>query len=78
MKKTKATKAEIKQVVRLYNTAQNTPCMALTSAQAVEGRDFATMAWDDVYEKIETLALKHGYPKRKKRYGLNCETGEFL
>ena len=78
MKKTKATKPEIKKVIKLYNTALNTSYMALTSEQALSGRDFASLAWEDVYCTINELALKHGYPKRKKRYGLNCETGEFL
>ena len=77
-KKTNATKAEIKKVTKLYFAAQNTPCIAITSSQALEGRDFAATAWDVVYDTIETLALKHGYMKRKKRYGLNCETGEFI
>lgn len=73
-----ATKLEVKKIIKEYQKAQNTPCIALTSASALGGRDFASLAWQNFYDFLSKIARKHGLPKITGQYGLDTKTGEFL
>jgi hypothetical protein len=72
-----ATKPEVKKLHKLVREAQETPMFCVTSEQALHGRDFATLAWERVYDECHRIALKHKLPEIKGRYGLN-EKGEFI
>ena len=74
----KATKAEISKIKRLAKVASNTPVMAMSSEAALNGRDFATLAWEDVYTAIDRVAIRCGFKKFKQHYGINLETGELI
>lgn len=74
----KATQAQAKKINKLYRDAQNTPMVALTSAMALSGRDFASMAYERLYEYIDKCAIKARWPKSNKHYGFNTKTMEFI
>jgi len=50
-----------KRLVELYRTAQTTPMIALSSKDALEGRDLATSAWNDVRTFMDSLGKKYGF-----------------
>lgn len=61
----------------MYRTAQTTPVIALSTKAILEGRDWASMAWDDVRHKMDELGKKYGFdPKLMK--GINFKTGEVI
>lgn len=72
-----ATKTEVKRLQKLLKVAQNTPVIALTSSDALNGRDLASMAWKRVQEACHKCALRHGLPEIKGFYGLD-QDGEFV
>jgi hypothetical protein len=51
--------------------------MALTSEDALNGRDFASLAWGRVHKAIYAAAIKNGLKEIKGYYGLS-EEGQFL
>ena len=72
-----ATELEQKKLRKLAKEAQNTPMIALSSSDALNGRDFATSAWNRVQEECHKTALKHGLPEIQGFYGLDQE-GQFV
>ncbi len=69
---------QIKEVGEAYRTAQNTPMIALSSAQALSGNDFASRAWKTFHRLLYDYALAEGLPEIQGWYGLDIETGEVL
>jgi len=66
-----------KELAELYETAQTTPVIAMTTDDMIHGRDWATQAWNRVREKMVELGKKYGFdPKEMK--GISSETGEVL
>jgi hypothetical protein len=67
-------KKETEELAELYHTAQTTPMIAFTTQAMLEGRDWASLAWDRVRKKMEELGEKYGYNPRKVQ--INNKTGE--
>jgi hypothetical protein len=61
----------------LYKNAQNTPILALSSDDALKGKDFATIAWNEVRYFMDALGLKYTF-NPKTIIGIDGETGEVL
>lgn len=55
------TEEEHKRLQDLYNKAQNTPVIAMSVKDGLEGRDFATLAWNEVRNYMDRLGEKYGY-----------------
>lgn len=72
-----ATKSQIKKLKSMMRRANNTPAIAITSEAALSGRDFASLAWQEVYETCHRMALRHGLKEINGFYGLD-EDGEFV
>ena len=70
------TEDEAEEAQRLLEEANNTPVIAINSAQALSGNDFATMAWKRLYTFISKTAVSHGLPIGK--YGVDLESREFV
>lgn len=62
------------ELVKLYKEAQTTPVIALTTADMLSGRDWASQAWDRVRIKMDELGKKYGYNPRTVQ--VNNKTGE--
>ncbi len=73
-----ATDEEKKELAELLKTAQATPAIALSSAQALVGEDFASQAWKRVNKRCHAIALLHGLPEIPGFYGCDISTGEFI
>jgi hypothetical protein len=63
-----------KEIVKLYRRAQTTPVIGLSVSDMIHGRDFASLAWNNVRKKMTELGEKYGYDPRK--HAINYETGE--
>lgn len=74
----KANENEIEELKRLLLVARRTPVIALTSEQALSGRDLSSQAWERVKTRCHEVALAHGLPEIPGYYGCDLETGEFL
>jgi len=72
-----ATEEEIEELTALLKKAQSTPSMALSTADALGGRDFASMAWIRLRKQLHACALKHGLPEIEGYYGMTMD-GEFV
>lgn len=70
-------KDELQELLDLTNKAQNTPVIAMSLRDGLEGRDFATQAWDKVRAKWGELGKRYGFDPTKVR-GLDSNTGEVL
>ena len=55
------TKEEHEELTNLYHEAQTTPVIALSCADMLSGRDWASQAWDRVRAKMDELGKKYGY-----------------
>ncbi len=55
------TKEEHKELIEAYETSEATPVIALTIAEGIGGRDFATIAQDRLRSMMEKLGKKYGY-----------------
>lgn len=69
---------QIAEVGEAYHTAENTPVIALTSAQGLSGRDFASNAWMRFHRLLYDFALAEGLPEIEGWYGLDMTNGEVL
>jgi hypothetical protein len=65
------TPAEFKRITELLNTAENTPVIAATVQDGLEGRDFASMAYNDLYAYQEELGKKYNYDPKTHGIGVN-------
>ena len=63
-----------KELVELYQTAQTTPVIAFSVANMIEGRDWSSLAWNSVREKMDKLGKKYGFDPRISP--INQKTGE--
>ena len=70
-------KDELQELLNLTEKAQNTPVMAMSVEDGLEGRDFATQAWDKVRAKWEELGKKYGFVPARVR-GIDKNTGEII
>ena len=59
------TKAEYEQLQLLYRDAQNTPVIALSSTDALTGRDLSSLAWTAVKDYMDHLGEKYGFDPAK-------------
>ena len=73
-----ATKDELDTLKKAATTAANTPVIALTSADALSGNDWASVAHRNVQKACHMLALEHGLPEITGYYGIRLDTGEFV
>lgn len=69
---------QIAKVGEAYQTASTTPVIALSSAQALSGNDFASRAWKTFHRLLYDYALAAGLPEIEGWYGLDMESGEVL
>jgi hypothetical protein len=70
------TKEEHDKLVELYERAQTTPVIALSVADGLAGRDFATLAWNRVQEYMDKLGAKYLYEPTKARISMDSPTFE--
>lgn len=66
------------KVVEAFVEAQNTPVIALSSGQALSGRDLASQARDRAFKLLYDEAVAAGLPEIEGYYGLDSESGEVL
>jgi len=64
--------------VKLVDEANSTPAIALGSADALSGRDFASLAWERVHNFISEMAVKHDLPEDTGPYGIDFTNGQFI
>lgn len=64
-----------KTIVELYAKARTTPVMALSCADMIAGKDWASQAWDRAREKMDELGVKYGFDPKKMK-GIDGKTGE--
>ena len=70
----KITDEENKKLQDLYKEAQNTPVIAMSVKDGMEGRDWATQAWNRVREYMDELGKKYGYDPAT--HAIDGKTGE--
>jgi len=68
------TKEERKELVKLYHEAMTTPMITMSVQAGIEGRDWATQAWNRVRAKMDELGKKYGYDPKAAE--INKKTGE--
>ena len=71
------TKEELEKILQLNDRANNTPVMTLSVEQGLAGRDFASLARNDLREYWEELGKKHSFNPENVR-GIEKATGEVL
>ncbi len=69
------TKEELKKLLKLND--RNAPVMALSVADGLAGRDFASLARNSLREYWQELGKKHEFNPEDVR-GIKRETGEVL
>lgn len=68
---------DLEELIRVTREAEKTPVIAMSLSDGLEGRDFATRAWNKVRDKWEELGKKYGFcPGRVK--GINTRTGAVI
>lgn len=67
--------SDLEELLDLNDKATNTPVIALSVKDGLEGRDFASTAWKRVREKWEELGRKYGFNPESVR-GIDRQTGE--
>ena len=72
------TAEQIGVVREAYHEAETTPAIALSSAQALGGQDFASQAWMRFHRLLYDFALAQDLPEIKGWYGLDMKSGEVL
>ena len=68
--------SELKELVDLYQTAQNTPVIAISVRDGIDGNDFASRAYKRFQERWADICFK--YKISPDENGFNSETGEFV
>ena len=64
-----------KELVKLYEEAERMPMIGFSVKQMIEGRDWASQAWDHVRKKMDELGEKYGFDPKRIR-GISKKTGE--
>ena len=62
---TRLTEEEYEQLQLLYRDAQNTPVIALSTADALAGRDLSSLAWTAVKDYMDHLGKKYNFDPAK-------------
>lgn len=57
----KLNEGDRKKLTELYQTAQTTPVIAMSSKGALEDRDLSTLAWNSVRNFMDVLGKKYGF-----------------
>ena len=52
---------DTKKLLELYNRAQNTPVIAMSLEDGLRGRDFASLAWNELRDFQKELGNKYRY-----------------
>jgi len=73
--KIKLSEEDRKELVELYEEAEKTPMIAMSLADGIAGRDWATQAWNEVKAKMDELGKKYGFDPSQMK-GINKKTGE--
>ena len=71
------TPEDLDELVKLTTEAKNTPVIALSLRDGLEGRDFATQAWNRVRDKWGELGKKYGFIPTRVR-GIDTKTGQVI
>ena len=66
-----ATEDEFKRLMEIANNAARTPCIAMSVADGLAGRDWASTTWNDVQQACHELAKSHGLPEIPGYYGID-------
>jgi len=72
----KLSEEDRKKLAKLYETAQTTPMIAMSMQDGLEGRDWATLAWNEVRNFMDELGKKYGYDPKTNM--VNKDTGEVI
>lgn len=64
-----------KELAKMYEEAQTTPVIGCSMKDMIEGRDWASLAWNRVRAKMDDFGKKYGFDPKKIR-GINKQTGE--
>jgi len=71
----KLTVEELKELMELYKIARTTPVIALSVADGIAGKDFASQAYKRFEDRWAEIAKYHGaHPSD----GFNSKTGEII
>jgi len=70
-------KEDLQELVNLTNEAKTTPVLAMSVRQGLEGKDWASQAWERVRDKWDELGKKYGFTPTAVQ-GIDMETGEVL
>jgi hypothetical protein len=73
----KCSTEELEFLRKLAERAATTPVIALSIADGLAGRDFASMAHLTAKQACHKLALEHGLPEIPGYYGIDYD-GEFV
>jgi len=68
---------ETERIRVLAAEAATTPVIAMSVAEGIAGRDWATQAWDRVRKEGHAIALTHDLPDPPGYYGMTRD-GEFV
>lgn len=71
MEKIKLQEAEIKKLKELTETARTTPVIALSTKDALSGKDWSTLAWNEVRDYWKELGKKYGFNPEDVQIDLN-------
>ena len=71
------TKEELEKILKLNDRANNTPVIALSVADGLAGRDFASLARNDLREYWLELGKKYNFNPENVR-GIEKATGEVI
>lgn len=70
-------KEELDHLKELTREASNTPVIAMSSHDILTGRDWSSMAWDQVRYYWQELGRKYGFDPEEVK-GINSTTGEVM
>ncbi len=74
MKQVTLEEADFKKLVELYTKAQRTPMIAMSVADGIAGRDWSTMAWNEVRAFMDQLGKKYGYKPQTAQISMDSST----
>lgn len=74
MNKIFLSKGDREEVAKLYKLARTTPVVGFSVKQMLDGKDWASQAYNRLREKLDELGKKYGYNPREVQ--INQETGE--
>jgi len=72
----KITEQELGKLLELYRSAENAPVIAMSVQEGLEGKDWATQAWNKVRDYMDELGMKYGY--EPGQCAIHPQTGEII